>query len=223
MIVLENYMKFFVDSANIEEITKLKNLGLADGVTTNPSLILKAGRNFQSIAKDICELIEGPVSLEVSSSSIDQMRAEAEKLRVISKNVVVKLPMTWNGLKVCRDLANSGIKVNMTLCFTANQAILAAKAGAEFVSPFVGRLDDTKIDGVGLIKEIRTIYDNYSFRTKILAASIRSLEHIKNCAIAGAEAVTAPPAILRELVSHPLTDKGLEIFLSDWEKSNQKI
>ena len=216
-------MKFFVDSANIEEITKLKNLGLADGVTTNPSLILKAGRNFQSIAKDICELIEGPVSLEVSSSSTDQMRAEAEKLRVISKNVVVKLPMTWNGLKVCRDLANSGIKVNMTLCFTANQAILAAKAGAEFVSPFVGRLDDTKIDGVGLIKEIRTIYDNYSFRTRILAASIRSLEHIKNCAIAGAEAVTAPPAILRELVSHPLTDKGLEIFLSDWEKSNQKI
>ena len=216
-------MKFFVDSANIEEIAELKNLGLADGVTTNPSLILKAGRNFQSIAKDICELIEGPVSLEVSSSSIDQMRAEAEKLRVISKNVVVKLPMTWNGLKVCRDLANSGIKVNMTLCFTANQAILAAKAGAEFVSPFVGRLDDTKIDGVGLIKEIRTIYDNYSFRTRILAASIRSLEHIKNCAIAGAEAVTAPPAILRELVSHPLTDKGLEIFLSDWEKSNQKI
>ena len=216
-------MKFFVDSANIEEIAELKNLGLADGVTTNPSLILKAGRNFQSIAKDICELIEGPVSLEVSSSSIDQMRAEAEKLRVISKNVVVKLPMTWNGLKVCRDLANSGIKVNMTLCFTANQAILAAKAGAEFVSPFVGRLDDTKIDGVGLIKEIRTIYDNYSFRTKILAASIRSLEHIKNCAITGAEAVTAPPAILKELVSHPLTDKGLEIFLSDWEKSNQKI
>ena len=216
-------MKFFVDSANIEEISELKNLGLADGVTTNPSLILKAGRNFQSIAKDICELIEGPVSLEVSSSSIDQMRAEAEKLRVISENVVVKLPMTWNGLKVCRDLANSGIKVNMTLCFTANQAILAAKAGAEFVSPFVGRLDDTKIDGVGLIKEIRTIYNNYSFRTKILAASIRSLEHIKNCAIAGAEAVTAPPAILRELVSHPLTDKGLEIFLSDWEKSNQKI
>jgi len=216
-------MKFFVDSANIEEIAELKNLGLADGVTTNPSLILKAGRNFQSIAKDICELIEGPVSLEVSSSSIDQMRAEAEKLRVISENVVVKLPMTWNGLKVCRDLANSGIKVNMTLCFTANQAILAAKAGAEFVSPFLGRLDDTKIDGVGLIKEIRTIYDNYSFRTKILAASIRSLEHIKNCAIAGAEAVTAPPAILRELVSHPLTDKGLEIFLSDWEKSNQKI
>ena len=216
-------MKFFVDSANIEEIAELKNLGLADGVTTNPSLILKAGRNFQLIAKDICELIEGPVSLEVSSSSIDQMRAEAEKLRVISKNVVVKLPMTWNGLKVCQDLANSGIKVNMTLCFTANQAILAAKAGAEFVSPFVGRLDDTKIDGVGLIKEIRTIYDNYSFRTKILAASIRSLEHIKNCAIAGAEAVTAPPAILRELVSHPLTDKGLEIFLSDWEKSNQKI
>ena len=216
-------MKFFVDSANIEEIAELKNLGLADGVTTNPSLILKAGRNFQSIAKDICELIEGPVSLEVSSSSIDQMRAEAEKLRVISKNVVVKLPMTWDGLKVCRDLANSGIKVNMTLCFTANQAILAAKAGAEFVSPFVGRLDDTKIDGVGLIKEIRTIYDNYSFKTKILAASIRSLEHIKNCAIAGAEAVTAPPAILRELVSHPLTDKGLEIFLSDWEKSNQKI
>jgi len=216
-------MKFFVDSANIEEIAELKNLGLADGVTTNPSLILKAGRNFQSIAKDICELIEGPVSLEVSSSSIDQMRAEAEKLRVISENVVVKLPMTWNGLKVCRDLANSGIKVNMTLCFTANQAILAAKAGAEFVSPFVGRLDDTKIDGVGLIKEIRTIYDNYSFRTKILAASIRSLEHIKNCAITGAEAVTAPPAILKELVSHPLTDKGLEIFLSDWEKSNQKI
>ena len=216
-------MKFFVDSANIEEIAELKNLGLADGVTTNPSLILKAGRNFQSIAKDICELIEGPVSLEVSSSSIDQMRAEAEKLRVISKNVVVKLPMTWNGLKVCRDLANSGIKVNMTLCFTANQAILAAKAGAEFVSPFLGRLDDTKIDGVGLIKEIRTIYDNYSFKTKILAASIRSLEHIKNCAITGAEAVTAPPAILKELVSHPLTDKGLEIFLSDWEKSNQKI
>jgi transaldolase len=216
-------MNFFVDSANIEEITKLKNLGLADGVTTNPSLILKAGRNFQSIAKDICELIEGPVSLEVSSSSIDQMRAEAEKLRVISENVVVKLPMTWNGLKVCRDLANSGIKVNMTLCFTANQAILAAKAGAEFVSPFVGRLDDTKIDGVSLIKEIRTIYDNYSFRTKILAASIRSLEHIKNCAIAGAEAVTAPPVILRELVNHPLTDKGLEIFSSDWEKSNQKI
>ena len=216
-------MKFFVDSANIEEITKLKRLGLADGVTTNPSLILKAGRNFQMIAKDICELIEGPVSLEVSSSSIDQMRAEAEKLIVISENVVVKLPMTWNGLKVCRDLANSGTKVNMTLCFTTNQAILAAKAGAEFVSPFVGRLDDAKIDGVGLIKEIRTIFDNYSFSTKILAASIRSLEHISNCAIAGAEAVTAPPVILQELVNHPLTDKGLEIFSSDWEKSKQKI
>ena len=216
-------MKFFVDSANIEEITKLKNLGLADGVTTNPSLILKAGRNFQMIAKDICELIEGPVSLEVSSSSIDQMREESEKLKIISENVVVKLPMTWNGLKVCRDLANSGTKVNMTLCFTTNQAILAAKAGAEFVSPFVGRLDDAKIDGVGLIKEIRTIFDNYSFSTKILAASIRSLEHISNCAIAGAEAVTAPPVILQELVNHPLTDKGLEIFSSDWEKSKQKI
>ena len=216
-------MKFFVDSANIEEITKLKHLGLADGVTTNPSLILKAGRNFQVIAKDICELIEGPVSLEVSSSSIDQMREESEKLKIISENVVVKLPMTWNGLKVCRDLANSGTKVNMTLCFTANQAILAAKAGAEFVSPFVGRLDDAKIDGVGLIKEIRTIFDNYSFSTKILAASIRSLEHISNCAIAGAEAVTAPPVILQELVNHPLTDKGLEIFSSDWEKSKQKI
>lgn len=216
-------MKFFVDSANIQEISKLKSCNLADGVTTNPSLILKAGKNFQIIAKEICELVSGPISLEVSSTSFEDMRAEAKKLVSIAENVVVKLPITWEGLRLCKELSVSGIKVNMTLCFTVNQAVLSARAGAEYISPFIGRLDDVNEDGIGLIKKIKMVFDNYHFNTQILAASVRSLEHIENCAISGAAAVTAPPEILENLITHPLTKKGLQQFVSDWKKSKQKI
>ena len=216
-------MKFFADTASVKKIAELKTINLVNGVTTNPSLILKEGKDFHKIAREICSLVSGPVSLEVSSTSIKEMRVEANKLIQISDNVVVILPLTWDGLKLCRELSDKGIKVNMTLCFTLNQALLAAKAGSHFVSPFVGRLDDSNIDGIELIKKIRITYDNYQFNTKILAASIRSQEHIERCALVGADAITAPPEILHVMADHPLTKKGLAKFLEDWAKSNQKI
>ena len=216
-------MRFFADSADLSKIVELQQFNLVDGVTTNPSLILKSGRDFNSVARDICQTVRGPVSLEVSSVSLNEMRLEAEKLKKIAKNVVIKLPMTWEGLKVCKELATANVMVNMTLCFSLNQALLAARAGAKFVSPFVGRLDDINEDGVGLIQKIRKAFDNYGFETEVLAASIRSLEHVERCLLAGADAITAPPEILKMLIHHPLTDKGLNQFISDWAKSKQKI
>ena len=217
-------MKFFVDTADVAEIRELNALGLLDGVTTNPSLIAKAGRDFKTIIAEICQIVPGPVSAEVAATDTEGMLREGRALAKIAKNVTVKVPLTWDGLKACRTLAAEGTMVNVTLCFSANQALLAAKAGATFVSPFVGRLDDIGLDGMDLIREIRTIYDNYpDLRTEILAASIRTANHVKDAALIGADVVTVPPAILKSLVKHPLTDKGLELFLADWAKTGQKI
>ena len=216
-------MKFFVDTADVAEIRELNALGLLDGVTTNPSLIAKAGRDFKTIIAEICEIVPGPVSAEVAATDTEGMLREGRVLAKIAKNVTVKVPLTWDGLKACRTLTGEGTMVNVTLCFSANQALLAAKAGATFVSPFIGRLDDIGLDGMELIKEIRTIYDNYFFETEILAASIRHVNHVKACALAGADVVTVPPQVIRDLVKHPLTDKGLSAFLADWGKTGQKI
>jgi transaldolase len=216
-------MKFFVDTAEIGEIRELNALGLVDGVTTNPSLIMKAGRNILEVTKEICHTVDGPVSAEVTATDHDGMMKEAAILSKIADNVCIKVPLTFDGLKTCKALTEQGHMVNVTLCFSAGQALLAAKAGATFISPFVGRLDDAAIDGMELISEIRTIYDNYDFETQILAASIRTVNHIKQAALIGADVVTAPPATLRALVKHPLTDKGLEAFLADWAKTGQKI
>jgi len=217
-------LDFFVDTADVAEIRELASLGLLDGVTTNPSLIAKAGRDFKTIIAEICEVVPGPVSAEVAATDADGMLAEGRILAKIAKNVAVKVPLTWDGLKACRTLAGEGTMVNVTLCFSANQALLAAKAGATFVSPFVGRLDDIGLDGMDLIREIRTIYDNYApIETKILAASIRTVNHVRDAALIGADVATVPPAILKALVKHPLTDKGLDAFLADWKKTGQKI
>ncbi|UNE54061.1 fructose-6-phosphate aldolase [Bartonella machadoae] len=216
-------MKFFVDSANIEEIRELQNLSLVDGVTTNPSLILKSGRNILEVTKEICCLIDGPVSAEVTATQFENMMQEAAVLAKIADNICIKLPLTLDGLKACKALTSQGLKTNLTLCFSATQALLAAKAGATFVSPFIGRLDDCSIDGTELLHEIRTIYDNYGFATQILAASIRTVNHVKEAALSGADVATVPPAILKALVKHPLTDKGLQIFLEDWKKTGQNI
>jgi transaldolase len=217
-------MDFFVDTADVAEIRDLAALGLLDGVTTNPSLIAKAGRDFKSIIAEICEIVPGPVSAEVAATDAEGMLAEGRILAGIAKNVAVKVPLTWDGLRACRQLAGDGTMVNVTLCFSANQALLAAKAGATFVSPFIGRLDDIGLDGMQLIREIRTIYDNYpSLQTRILAASIRTVNHVRDAAMIGADVATVPPAILKSLVKHPLTDKGLEGFLADWKKSGQRI
>lgn len=216
-------MKFFIDSADVAAIRELAATGLVDGVTTNPSLVMKSGRGFREVIEEICSLVEGPVSAEVTAVEADKMIAEGKSLASIAKNVVVKVPLTIDGLKACRALSRDGIGVNVTLCFSANQALLAAKAGASFISPFIGRLDDIGADGMELIREIRAIYDNYDFRTEVLAASIRSPQHVKECALAGADVATVPPAVLKSLASHPLTDKGLAAFLSDWEKTGQKI
>lgn len=217
-------MKFFVDTADVAEIRELAALGLLDGVTTNPSLIAKAGRDFKTIIGEICAIVPGPVSAEVAATDSEGMLREGRILAKIAKNVAVKVPLTWEGLKACRMLTGEGTMVNVTLCFSANQALLAAKAGATFVSPFIGRLDDIGLNGMELIGEIRTIYDNYSdIRTEILAASIRSVTHVKDAAMVGADVATVPPAILKTLVWHPLTDKGLEMFLADWKKTGQKI
>ncbi len=217
-------MKFFIDTADIAEIRDLAATGLVDGVTTNPSLIAKAGRPIKDVIKEICAIVEGPVSAEVAATDFDGMMREGEKLAAIAKNVAVKVPLTWDGLKACRALSQAGHKVNVTLCFSATQALLAAKSGATFISPFLGRLDDIGQDGMELIREIRQIYDNYdALKTEILAASIRSNLHVKQAAMAGADVATIPPAILKNLARHPLTDKGLETFLADWKKTGQTI
>ncbi len=217
-------MKFFCDTADVAEIADLASTGLLDGVTTNPSLVAKAGRDFKTIIKEICTIVPGPVSAEVAALDFEGMLAEGRTLAKIARNVTVKLPLTWDGLKACKALTSEGTMVNVTLCFSATQALLAAKAGATFVSPFVGRLDDQGLEGMDLITEIRTIYENYtSLTTEILAASIRTVNHVKQAALIGADVVTVPPAILKALVKHPLTDKGLEQFMADWKKSGQKI
>jgi transaldolase len=217
-------MKFFVDTADVNEIRELAETGLLDGVTTNPSLIAKSGRNFLDTIKEICALVEGPVSAEVAATDAETMLAEGRKLAEIAENVAVKVPLTWDGLKTCRALAQSGIMVNVTLCFSANQALLAAKAGAAFISPFVGRLDDVGEDGMNLIRDIRTIYDNYpDLGTEILVASVRHPRHVTEAALAGADVATVPPAVLKQIVHHPLTEKGLAQFSADWKKTGQSI
>ena len=216
-------MKFFVDTAEIAEIKELHDLGLVDGVTTNPSLILKSGRDITEVTKEICSIVSGPVSAEGASTDADAMLAEGLRLAKIAPNIAVKVPLTWAGLKTCKTLADQGQMVNVTLCFSANQALLAAKAGATFISPFVGRMDDINLDGMELIQDIRTIYDNYGFTTQILAASIRSANHVSQAALIGADVVTAPAAVLKGLVNHPLTDKGLAQFTKDWAATGQKI
>lgn len=216
-------MKFFVDTADIEEIRELADTGLLDGVTTNPSLVMKSGRDFFDVLGDICKAVEGPVSAEVTATDVDGMLREGRKLAKLAKNIAVKVPLTWDGLKACRALSGEGTMVNVTLCFSANQSLLAAKAGATFISPFVGRLDDIHLNGMDLIGEIRTIYDNYAFDTQILVASIRNPGHVREAALIGADVATVPPQVLRSLAHHPLTDKGLAAFLADWQKTGQKI
>ena len=216
-------MKFFVDTADVKEIRELNDLGLVDGVTTNPSLILKSGRDILEVTKEICSIVKGPVSAEVAATDYEQIMKEAAVIAKIADNICIKLPLTLDGLKACKALTSDGHKTNVTLCFSANQALLAAKAGATFVSPFIGRIDDMGVNGMELIAEIRTIFDNYDFRTEILAASVRTVNHVKEAALIGADVVTAPPATLKALVKHPLTDKGLETFLADWAKTGQKI
>jgi len=216
-------MKFFVDSAVISEIAELNDLGMVDGVTTNPSLILKSGRDILEVTKEICDLVKGPVSAEVVALTYDDMVAEGRKLAAIAPNIAIKVPLTWAGLKACKTFTSEGFMVNVTLCFSANQALLAAKAGATFISPFIGRLDDINIDGLDLIHDIRTIYDNYDFKTQILAASIRSPNHMSECAKIGADVATAPAAVIKAMANHVLTDKGLDQFMKDWAKTGQNI
>ena len=216
-------MKFFVDTAEIDAIAELNALGMVDGVTTNPSLIKKSGRDILEVTKEICDLVDGPVSAEVTATDADAMIAEGRKLVGIADNIAVKVPLTWDGLKACKALTDDGHMVNVTLCFSANQALLAAKAGATFISPFLGRLDDINLDGTDLIAEIRQIYDNYGYETEVLAASIRSVNHVKECALVGADVITAPPGVIKNLANHPLTDKGLAAFLKDWEGTGQSI
>ena len=216
-------MKFFVDTADTAAIRELNDLGMVDGVTTNPSLILKSGRAIAEVTREICEMVQGPVSAEVVAADAQEMIREGKHLAQIASNIAVKVPLTWDGLKACKALSSEGHMVNVTLCFSAAQAILAAKAGATFISPFIGRLDDLNLDGMQLIEDIRTIYDNYDVQTQILAASIRSVNHIIECARIGADVITAPPAVIKAMASHVLTDKGLDQFNADWAKTGQKI
>ncbi|WP_340108391.1 fructose-6-phosphate aldolase [Pikeienuella sp. HZG-20] len=216
-------MKFFVDTAEIDEIRELAETGMVDGVTTNPSLIMKSGRDIIEVTREICGIVDGPVSAETVATDAKGMIAEGRKLAEIAPNIAIKVPLTWEGLKACKALSGEGRMVNVTLCFSANQALLAAKAGATFISPFIGRLDDISLDGMELIQEIRQIYDNYHFSTEILAASIRNVNHVKAAALIGADVITAPPGVIKALASHPLTDKGLDAFLRDWAKTGQKI
>lgn len=216
-------MKIFVDTADVEAIRELNDIGLIDGVTTNPSLIMKSGRDIMEVTKEICGIVDGPVSAEVTSTVFDGMMEEAAVLAKIADNICIKLPLTIDGLKACKHLTAAGHKTNVTLCFSANQALLAAKAGATFISPFVGRLDDINLDGLQLIRDIRDIYDNYGFETEILAASLRTANHVSEVALIGADVATIPPAVIKGLASHPLTDKGLAAFLADWKKTNQSI
>ncbi|MCK8464321.1 fructose-6-phosphate aldolase [Aliiroseovarius sp. S1339] len=216
-------MKFFTDTADIAAIKELNGLGMVDGVTTNPSIIKKSGRDILDVTKEICDIVDGPVSAEVTAIDADTMIAEGRKLAKIADNIAVKVPLTWDGLKACKVLTGEGTMVNVTLCFSANQALLAAKAGATFISPFIGRLDDINLDGIELIEDIRTIYDNYGFETQILAASIRSVNHMKDCALAGADVATAPPSVIEAMAKHVLTDKGLDAFLADIKAAGIKI
>jgi transaldolase len=216
-------MKFFIDTAEIGEIRELAATGMVDGVTTNPSLIMKSGRDFAEVVREICAIVEGPVSAETVAADADEMIAEGRELARLAPNIAVKVPLTWAGLRACRALSDDGHMVNVTLCFSANQALLAAKAGATFISPFIGRVDDTGWDGMELIADIRQIYDNYHYPTQILAASIRTMNHITQAAKIGADVATMPPSVLRKLADHPLTDKGLDAFLSDWARTGQKI
>ena len=216
-------MKFFVDTAEIKDIRELHEAGLVDGVTTNPSLIAKSGRDIKEVIKEICSVTPGPVSAEVAALDYEGMIAEGEVLAKLADNVVVKVPLTLNGLKATKTFKERGIKINVTLCFSANQALLAAKAGATYISPFLGRLDDINLDGVELIENIRQIYDNYNFDTEILAASIRSPNHVTQVALAGADVATIPTAVIRKLADHPLTKSGIEGFLKDWKGTGQSI
>ncbi len=216
-------MKFFVDTADVAAISELNDLGMVDGVTTNPSIILKSGRDILEVTREICAIVSGPVSAEVVAMKADDMIAEGRKLAEIAPNITVKVPLTWDGLKACKVLTGEGKMVNVTLCFSANQALIAAKAGATFISPFVGRMDDINLDGMELISDIRQIYDNYGFDTQILAASIRTVNHVTQAALIGADVITAPPSIIKALANHPLTDAGLAQFEKDWAKTGQKI
>ena len=216
-------MKFFVDTADTAEIRSLAASGLLDGVTTNPSLVAKTGRKFADVVTEICAIVPGPVSAEVAATDYDGMMREAHVLRAIASNVTIKVPLTPDGLRACKTLTSDGTMVNVTLCFSAAQALLAAKAGATFISPFVGRLDDIGVSGIGLIADIMQIYKAYSFKTEVLVASIRNVEHVEQAAKLGAHVATLPPAVLRSLFNHPLTDKGLAAFLADWAKTGQTI
>lgn len=216
-------MKFFVDTADTKDIAELAATGLLDGVTTNPSLIAKSGRDFMEVTKEICALVNGPVSAEVVALDHPTMMKEAEILRKIADNVCIKVPLTIDGLKTCKALTEDGTMVNVTLCFSANQALLAAKAGATFISPFVGRHDDNGFDGMQLIADIRLIYDNYDFETAILVASVRHAVHVLESARIGADVMTAPPAVIKSLFNHVLTEKGIQGFLADWAKTGQSI
>ena len=216
-------MQLFLDGSDIDKIRKYSEFGLIDGVTTNPSIILKSGKNMIEVISELTQIVSGSVSAEVSALDSDKMVQEGIKLSEIAKNVTVKLPITWNGLRACKTLSKKGISVNMTLCFSSTQALLAAKAGAEYVSPFIGRLDDLNLEGIDLISDIKLIYSNYKFSTKILAASIRTINHVKQCARLGADVATIPIDIFERLVKHPLTDSGLTQFTADWEKTGQSI
>ncbi|MDO9488096.1 MAG: fructose-6-phosphate aldolase [Sphingomonadaceae bacterium] len=216
-------MKFFVDTADTKDIAELAATGLLDGVTTNPSLIHKSGRQFLEVIAEISKLVDGPVSAEVVALDHNMMMREAEKLLTLGDNIAIKVPLTLDGLRTCKKLSDDGVMVNVTLCFSANQALLAAKAGAAFISPFVGRHDDVGFDGMDLIEDIKLIYDNYAFKTEILVASVRHPIHILQAAKIGADVMTAPPAVIKALFNHPLTDKGLAGFASDWEKTGQSI
>ena len=216
-------MQLFLDGSDIDKIRKYCGIGLIDGVTTNPSIILKSGKNMIEVISELAGIVSGSVSAEVSALDSDTMVQEGIKLAEIAENITVKLPITWDGLKACKTLSNKGISVNMTLCFSSSQALLAAKAGAEYVSPFIGRLDDLNLEGIDLISDIKLIYSNYKFSTKILAASIRTINHVKQCARLGADVATIPLDIFEKLVKHPLTDSGLSQFTADWEKTGQSI
>ena len=216
-------MKFFVDTADIADIREMADTGLLDGVTTNPSLIAKSGRDFMEVTKEICDIVDGPVSAEVVALDHDTMMKEAETLRKIADNVCIKVPLTIDGLKTCNALTQDGTMVNVTLCFSANQALLAAKAGATFVSPFVGRHDDNGVNGMDLIRDIRQIYDNYDFETEILVASVRHVGHVLDSALIGADVMTAPPKVIMALAEHVLTDRGIEGFMKDWKATGQSI
>lgn len=216
-------MKFFADTAEIDDIRDLAATGLLDGVTTNPSLIAKSGRDFMEVTKEICGVVDGPVSAEVVALDHDTMMKEAHTLRKIADNVCIKVPLTVDGLKTCKALTDDGTMVNVTLCFSANQALLAAKAGATFISPFVGRHDDNGVNGMDLIRDIRTIYDNYLFDTEILVASVRHATHVLESALIGADVMTAPPKVIKALFNHVLTDKGIDAFTKDWKSTGQTI